>query len=545
MYKNKGNKKRVAAYARVSTDQEDQLHSLSAQRAYFTEFISSREEWELVEVYYDEGITGTSTKKRDGFNKMIADCEKGKIDTILTKEVSRFARNTVDTLNYTRHLKDLKINVIFMNDGIDTNDKDGELRLTIMASLAQEESRKTSERVKWGMRRKMEKGFVFGYSHIYGFNIKDGKLEIIPEEAEIVRRIFHEYVNEGVGGATIARNLNREGYQTAKGGKWRQDSIIRILRNEKYCGDLTQWKQCSTDFLSKKLVVNTNENPDTPIISIENHHEGIVSKELFDEAQRIIDERGRKSREGKRHSNTYWFSNKVYCGKCGTSFSKMGSRQIENPFLRCSNRANYGTEKFIGFNGKEVGCDNNFLSENVLISCMKYILEHISSRREIIIEQLMQEIRELQMESAEADTTELESKITKLSEKKQDAVDLMLEGIISKDDLKKQVARYDKEIADITEKISRSKNVDELHSQQLESIRSFIEQINKTSQMDTDSKEIYKALLKKAVTYENKVLEVYLTCVPFGFRLTYHKHYTKRGKSQLSPVIIDECEIIG
>lgn len=163
MYKK--NKKRVAAYARVSTDFTDQLHSLSTQRAFFNEYISAHDEWELVDIYYDEGITGTSTKKRDGFNKMIADCEKGKIDTILTKEVSRFARNTVDTLSYTRHLKDLKINVIFMNDGIDTNDKDGELRLTLMASIAQEESRKTSERVKWGIRRQMEKGYVYGYSH--------------------------------------------------------------------------------------------------------------------------------------------------------------------------------------------------------------------------------------------------------------------------------------------------------------------------------------------------------------------------------------------
>ena len=154
-------KTRVAAYCRVSTDMEDQLHSLSAQIKYFTEYISNHEDYELTEVYYDEGITGTSTRKRDGFNRMIADCENGKIDLILTKEVSRFARNTVDTLNYTRKLSDLKIGVIFMNDGIDTRDKDGELRLTIMASIAHEESRKVSERVKWGSGEKWKKaGFT-------------------------------------------------------------------------------------------------------------------------------------------------------------------------------------------------------------------------------------------------------------------------------------------------------------------------------------------------------------------------------------------------
>ena len=149
------NKIKVAAYCRVSTDYEDQLNSLSTQIKYFTEYISTHDGWELIEVYYDEGITGTSVKKRDGFNRMIKDCENGKINLILTKEVSRFARNTVDTLCFTRKLSALGIGVIFMNDGIDTRDKDGELRLTIMASIAQEESRKVSERVKWGIRRKM------------------------------------------------------------------------------------------------------------------------------------------------------------------------------------------------------------------------------------------------------------------------------------------------------------------------------------------------------------------------------------------------------
>lgn len=182
------NKIKVAAYARVSTDMTDQLHSLSAQIKYFTEYISNHENYELIEVYYDEGITGTSVKKRDGFNRMIADCENGKIDLILTKDVSRFARNTVDTLCFTRKLSALGIGVIFMNDGIDTRDKDGELRLTIMASIAQEESRKISERVKWSTRRNMENGWVYGKSRMYGFEIKEGQLYIIPKEAEIVKR---------------------------------------------------------------------------------------------------------------------------------------------------------------------------------------------------------------------------------------------------------------------------------------------------------------------------------------------------------------------
>ena len=232
-------KTRVAAYCRVSTDMEDQLHSLSAQIKYFTEYISNHEDYELIEVYYDEGISGTSTKKRDGFNRMIADCEDGKVDLILTKEVSRFARNTIDTLSYTRKLKSLNVNVLFMNDGIDTRDKDSELRLTIMASLAQEESRKISERVKWGVRRRMENGEVFGAGRFYGYKVVDGKLEIVPEEAEVVKRIFHMYLYENKGTTKIAQELNAEKIPTLNGGLWGAPTLLGMLKNEKYAGDLT------------------------------------------------------------------------------------------------------------------------------------------------------------------------------------------------------------------------------------------------------------------------------------------------------------------
>ena len=205
-----------------------------------------------VNLICDEGITGTSTRKRDGFNRMIADCEAGKIDLILTKEVSRFARNTVDTLNYTRKLSDLKIGVIFMNDGIDTRDKDGELRLTIMSSIAQEESRKISERVKWGMRRRMENGVVLGCGRIYGYKVVDGNLEVVPEEAEIVKEIFHSYLYDGKGSHTISHELSDRGIPTLKNRVWSPQHVLKILKNEKYVGDLTQWKVYTPNVLAEK-----------------------------------------------------------------------------------------------------------------------------------------------------------------------------------------------------------------------------------------------------------------------------------------------------
>ena len=533
---------KVAAYCRVSTDMEDQLHSLSAQIKYFTEYISDHIGWELIEVYYDEGITGTSVKKRDGFNRMIEDCEKGKINLILTKEVSRFARNTVDTLCFTRKLSALGIGVIFMNDGIDTRDKDGELRLTIMASIAQEESRKVSERVKWGIRRQMENGWVYGYSAMLGFRVNNGKLEIVPEEAEIVKRIFNSYVYEGKGCHTIANELNADGLFTVRGKMWREDGVCRILKNDKYVGDLTQWKHYSTDFLSKRVLQNNGDNPDVPLITIKNHHDGIISREIWDLAQKQIFERGQLSREGRKYSKHYWFSSKVFCGKCGYSYNVSGQTSREKRPLRCVNRAKYGSTPRVDANGAEVGCDSKSINETVLAFCMKYILEHIQLTRTSITERLMNNIAIMQQSEPAVKTQPLKDEIENLTKKKRKAIDLMLDELISKEDLKYQTEYYDSEIARLTEQIAASQNVSEAHKKQLEAIRNYIAQVNRTAEIDTDSTKIYGELLKKVVVHKEGVTDFYLTCVPFGFRMNYHIHRYNRG--HLLEVLVDKCEVI-
>ena len=193
-----GEQLRVAAYCRVSTAQDDQLHSLEHQRRYFAEYISRRPDWALVEIYADRGLSGT-TVHRPAFQRMIAAAQAGEIDLILTKEVSRFARNTVDALAHTRALRRIGVGVVFITDNIDTRQNDGEFRLTIMASVAQEESRKTSERVKWGQRRSMEQGVVFGCNNIYGFDLRGGRLTVKPEEAAVIRTVYHKFPHEGKG----------------------------------------------------------------------------------------------------------------------------------------------------------------------------------------------------------------------------------------------------------------------------------------------------------------------------------------------------------
>lgn len=533
---------KVAAYCRVSTDMEDQLHSLSAQIKYFTEYISAHDGWELIEVYYDEGITGTSVKKRDGFNRMISDAEYKKIDLILTKEVSRFARNTVDTLCFTRKLSSLGIGVIFMNDNINTRDKDGELRLTIMASIAQEESRKISERVKWSTRRNMENGWVYGKSRMYGFEIKDGQLYIVPDEAEVVRSIFHRYVYEGKGCHTIANELNAAGHLTVNGKMWREDGVCRTLKNDKYVGDLTQWKHYSTDFLSKRVVQNNGDNPDAPLITITEHHEAIISREIWDLTQKQIYERGKLSREGRKYSKHYWYSSKMVCGKCGYTYNVMGKATKINRSIRCVNRGKYGTEHRIDANGAEVGCDNIAINERVLERCMKYILEQIQGSRADIIDDLLNEIHLVQQNEPSLNTALFQAEIESYSRKKRKAIDLMLDDLISKTDLKEQTAFYDSEIARLTEEIAASQDISGKHQRQLDGIRSYITEVNKTADLNTDSTEIYGELLKKVVVHENCNADFYLNCVPFGFRIQYH--VKKFNQQHRFDVYVDNCEVI-
>ncbi len=285
-----GARLRVAAYCRVSTDREDQANSFESQQRYFWDCIRRNPGWELQRIYADEGISGTSTRKRRQFNEMIAAARAGELDLILTKEVSRFARNTLDTLTYTRELSRRGIGVIFLIDGIDTRQQDGELRLTIMSSIAQEESRKTSQRVKWGQTRRMEQGVVFGRP-LLGYHLQEGRLTVNPAEAETVRRIFRMCLQEGLSTAAIARQLQAEGVPSSRGKlSWSAATVWKILKNEKYCGDLVQKKTYTPDYLTHEK--KYNRGAEARII-LRDHHAPIIDRESWLAVQRELARRGR------------------------------------------------------------------------------------------------------------------------------------------------------------------------------------------------------------------------------------------------------------
>ena len=363
---------RVAAYCRVSTDHKDQLNSLSSQKNYFTEYINTRKNWILANIFYDEGISGTQTKMRNGFNAMIQAARLGKIDLIVTKEVSRFARNTVDTLSYTRQLKEWGIGVLFILDHIDTRDCDGELRLTLMASIAQEESRKTSERVKWGQTRRMEQGIVFGRD-LLGYRVKEGVLYMNEAEADVVRLIFHQYTDEHQSTVMIARNLTEQGFLPKQSTHWSPSVIYRILHNEKYVGDLCRKKTCTPNYLTHKKIINPDK---TSQIYLYDHHVPIIDRDLWNRTQQQLKLRSTSAARAV-YSTRYWCSGLIQCGLCGRNYvSRTKKRKDHTTYhaWRCIEAASHGRMKQLP-DGSVHGCSNISISECALQSCVQYILK--------------------------------------------------------------------------------------------------------------------------------------------------------------------------
>jgi DNA invertase Pin-like site-specific DNA recombinase len=309
-------KRRVAAYARVSTDSEEQLTSYEAQVDYYTRYITERDEWEFAGIYTDEGISATSTKRRDGFNEMVGDALAGKIDLIVTKSVSRFARNTVDSLVTVRKLKEKGVEIYFEKESIYTLDSKGELLITIMSSLAQEESRSISENVTWGQRKRMADGKVsLPYKRFLGYDKGADKLPAINEgEAGTVRLIYRLFL-EGGTPHSIATRLTKMGIPTPAGGaRWHSGTVKSILTNEKYKGDARLQKSFTVDFLTKKTKANEGE---VPQYYVEDSHPAIIEPEVWD----LVQQEMRRRKESRGHySGAGPFSGRIVCGECGAFY---------------------------------------------------------------------------------------------------------------------------------------------------------------------------------------------------------------------------------
>ena len=518
-------KKKVAAYCRVSTDNEDQANSFESQQRYFRQYIERNPDWELYAIFADEGISGTNTKKRKEFNRMIECAKNGDFDLIITKEISRFARNTLDSIFYTRDLKKHGVGVIFLNDNINTLDGDAELRLAIMSSIAQEESRKTSERVKWGQKRQMEQGVVFGRSML-GDDVKDGKMTINEEGAKIVRLIFHKFVDEGKGTHVIARELREKGIEPMRVKEWQNTVILRVIRNEKYCGDLVQKKTYTPDFLSHEKKYNRGQEE---FVILKDHHEPIISRDLFDKANRILDAKS-LSQEGKaKHSNRYPFSGKIKCGRCGASYvaryktRKDGSRYKA---WRCYEAANHG-RPHIDKAGNQVGCSGESIRNEDAIYLLYLVCRELKINRQKVVDNLTKTIDAvMRIDLTGTSTSALSEKIEEAKKKRTGLIDLYTSGDIDKTEFTALRAKYDEyieKLKSMVEGIEQQQTMILKQQELMEDIKNAIDELINGIQYED---EYYTQILDKMVINDKNHIDVYLKMLPHKWSFTVAKGVT-------------------
>lgn len=527
---------RVAAYCRVSTDQDDQRNSLQNQRRYFDAQIRQNPDWKLVDVYADEGLSGTTAAGRPEFQRMLADAYAGKVDLILTKEVSRFARNTVDALKHTRELGKRGVGILFLNDHIDTRQDDGEFRLTIMASVAQEESRKTSERVKWGQRRSMEHGVVFGSNSLYGYDLTQGKLTILPEEAAVIRRIYHKFLDEGKGTYVIARELYEEGIAPpkAKEKPWSPVMILRILRNEKYCGDLLQQKYYTPNYLDHKKVLNPHEK-----VYLRDHHTAIIGREEFERVQQELARRAPSETQKMRYSARYWCSGKIVCGGCGARFVPRKRRRTTGQIYfswTCRAKGQFGNRK-VNQKGNAVGCNMRSINQKTVHTCMTHVLGLLQVNPAKIAERLGNLLVQTASESETQQLyRQLECQRAGLLRKKDRALDAYFEQTISKEDLERMRRRYEEEENRIHARIAaleRQKVLEQHEKADIEELQRF------AKKNWIGSETVWGEVLEQMTVYPDYV-DIKLHALTEGFRL----RYTTSGRGETYQTVVTACTVL-
>ena len=432
-------KRKVAGYARVSTDHDDQFSSYEAQIDYYTNYIKGRDDWEFVEVYTDEGITGTSTKRREGFKQMIADALDGKIDLIVTKSVSRFARNTVDSLTTIRQLKEAGVEVYFEKENIWTFDGKGELLLTIMSSLAQEESRSISENCTWGQRKRFADGKVsVPFQRFLGYDRgPDGNLVVNREQAVIVKRIYSLFL-QGMTYHGIADTLTKDGIPTPGGKKkWSISTVKSILSNEKNKGDALLQKSYTVDFLTKKTKVNEGEIPQ---YYVEDNHEAIIDPEVFEMVQREMTKRGKGK---KYHSGVHAFSTKIKCGECGSWYgSKVwhSNTKYRKTIWQCNHK----------FDG-DCRCQTPHLTDEEIQ------LHFLSAANKLLATKAAVIANGREMQALLFDTTELEAEQAQLLEETQVVSDMVQQAIQENARTALNQTEYQKRYDSLVQRFDRAK----------------------------------------------------------------------------------------
>ena len=463
---------RVTFYARVSTDKDEQLNSLENQVQYYTELIQSKPNWTYVEGYIDEGISGTSTKKRDSFNRMIADAKAGRFDFIITKEISRFSRSTLDSIQYTQELLEHDVGVLFQNDNINTLDSDSEFRLVVMAGVAQDEVRKLSERLKFGFRQAIKNGHVLGNDKLWGYDKKDCVLTINEEEARVVRRIFDLYANQQMGIRRISQTLYDEGFTSRKGNAFNVLTIRHILCNPKYKGWYCANKSQTVDYRSKRKVFLEESEwvmyPDSSIPAI-------VSEELWDRANALYKRRSEQMmahQSAAEFHNRYPYSGKIICEEHGTSFHRqvLKSAKGEKEVWQCRVYRNRG----------RAACSAPQLRTTELDQIMAQIFDQLAQNKQAIVDAVVKVIQSVPEEHDYGrDALRIEEDLSAINAKKDRLLEMSMAEAISIEEFKRRNDGFNEQMKGLEERLELLK-AEELKSrrsvEQLAQIRAVLEQ---------------------------------------------------------------------
>lgn len=525
----------VCAYCRVSTDETDQRNSLVSQKQFFESYFKKHRNWTNVGIFADEGISGTSLDKRDEFNKMVSLARRNGINLILTKEVSRFSRNVLDLLNIVEELRSKKVYIWFLSDDINTESADYRERLTQSATNAEIESLRTSRRVKWGQRQKMIEGTVFGRKEMFGYRIErdesgEQRFIVVEDEAEIIQKIF-EWFSSGDGTHIIARRLESMGIKTLryKNG-WSNTVILRILRNEKYVGDLEQGKTYTPDPLTHKKKYNKGSEQR---YYIENHHpeSAIIDRETWNKVQALLKEKEPSEEVKAMHSNRYWTSGKIFCGLCGRRYVSLRKKQKNTPYKAwiCLENHTRGTYKETEQNGETVrtGCNAKRVNDRVLKMAVHDILtEIIIPNQKEICNSILEERKKAKPKDHSRKIAAIQKKIEKKNAEISNLTRKFVSNAISDtaynlayNDIEKEIGVLNFQLSELATEYNFVETSSVLYDD-------YIEQINKIVSLTDEqlNEGLYERITKKIVVYPLNIIELHLSFMLKPIYLQYQTH---------------------